>query len=844
MTSPLSLLTALGAAEPASTAPVPAPEDPGLFTAALTAALQAGIAPQVPLAAAVPVALEPPPMGEQADADGADEGDATTASSADSGAETPGSAAKADPTPTTEAPDGGPRAPVPTGRPAGASPPRQEDGAGAGPVPTGTKRSLDAGAPATARDASPERASKAARNARATAHALALLESERPAPRLAGEIARGRTTVPVTTVTTPAAAGHVDAGTTVRADADVRPALTDLAAPSAPPAPAEPGVGAAPPPQVSVPPLADPVAAVRGPAIGAATVREPRPRRAPHTAPASSTPASGSVPSVVDTSVPLTGERAVPQPQPQPQPAPLPAAWNAARRAAMPVERMAPEASTGLAAEAPRPAREEAADEREPATATADGRARGEAVVSDPLPTARVLVAAPPVSPLDRAGRPSAAEDDEAEALIARARRNLEQPEKSAPALPRTRLVGAPPRAEPRGAPQGGASAMASGSAFPAGASGGVMRAAPTVPAVEALMEALGRTLEGAEIAAVRVTMGQGRSTGVERAELPDPATAGEAGGKAATPTVSDPATGVAAPKVTVSREPVERGAPVDRRPRAPAPAGAADDGDTVAAPVDRLVVERAPTPVGRADLTGFEPTSRALREAVAARPTARPAPDLPSDRQELPVTASGGAPRAARRDREERTAEPAPSDAGARGSAHGPDGSLRAARAAEGAERGGVREAHELREAWVERGRPAGAADRVTLQVADSDGRQTRIRVAVLGDQVRATILPPDSTSARQLEQRMDELQAALVRQGFTDAKVTVQAGRGDGALPWGAGQPVAPHELRSSSGTDQPPGDQRQGTGRRDGERQGDGQRHPHQRPRERDLNDRRKE
>ncbi|HMV32427.1 MAG TPA: flagellar hook-length control protein FliK, partial [Gemmatimonadales bacterium] len=120
---------------------------------------------------------------------------------------------------------------------------------------------------------------------------------------------------------------------------------------------------------------------------------------------------------------------------------------------------------------------------------------------------------------------------------------------------------------------------------------------------------------------------------------------------------------------------------------------------------------------------------------------------------------------------------------------------------------------------------------------------RQTRIRVSVLGDQVRATILPPDSTSARQLEQRMDELQAALVRQGFTDAKVSVQAGRGEGALPWGASQAVAPNELRSSSGTDQPPGDQRQGTGRRDGERQGDGQRHPHQRPRERDPNDRRR-
>jgi hypothetical protein len=143
-----------------------------------------------------------------------------------------------------------------------------------------------------------------------------------------------------------------------------------------------------------------------------------------------------------------------------------------------------------------------------------------------------------------------------------------------------------------------------------------------------------------------------------------------------------------------------------------------------------------------------------------------------------------------------------------------------------------------------MEKERPAGAADRVTLQVADAEGRQTRIRVAVRGEQVRATILPPDAASARQLEQRMDELQAALVRQGFTDAKVTVQATRAESTAPWGGTPAPGFADHSTSGGTDQPPGDQRQGTGRRDEGRQGDGHRHPQQRPRERDPHDRRRQ
>ncbi|HMY26638.1 MAG TPA: hypothetical protein PLJ59_09955 [Solirubrobacterales bacterium] len=64
MTSPITLLTALGAAEPA--APTPAPEDPGLFNAVLTAALQAGMLPPVPPSAPATATSEAPPLEEEA----------------------------------------------------------------------------------------------------------------------------------------------------------------------------------------------------------------------------------------------------------------------------------------------------------------------------------------------------------------------------------------------------------------------------------------------------------------------------------------------------------------------------------------------------------------------------------------------------------------------------------------------------------------------------------------------------------------------------------------------------------------------------------------------------------
>jgi hypothetical protein len=137
---------------------------------------------------------------------------------------------------------------------------------------------------------------------------------------------------------------------------------------------------------------------------------------------------------------------------------------------------------------------------------------------------------------------------------------------------------------------------------------------------------------------------------------------------------------------------------------------------------------------------------------------------------------------------------------------------------------------------------RPAGLADRVTLQVTDAEGRETRIRVTVLGDQVRAVIVPSDQESARHLERRMDDLQAALVRQGFVDPKVSVQSpGLAGNQAGWGAAPGGMQTDNASGRGMDQPADDRGQGSGRQNQERGGDGQRHPQQRFRERDPDDR---
>jgi hypothetical protein len=217
----------------------------------------------------------------------------------------------------------------------------------------------------------------------------------------------------------------------------------------------------------------------------------------------------------------------------------------------------------------------------------------------------------------------------------------------------------------------------------------------------------------------------------------------------------------------------------------------------------------------------------------------------LPAPRQDLP--ASDDHPTAESSD--SRTSGPerpkAASDVQASGSAS-PAGQNDASQKSDSRPREVVAgEARNLRDGVPTREQPAGVADRVTLQVADADGRQTRIRVSVLGDQVRAVIQPPDAEAARHLEHRMDELQGALVRQGFVNPRVTVQlAGTSaETGSPWGGAAGNGTSDRAPSRGTDQPAGDQRQGSGRREQERQGEGQSHSRQRSPQRDPRDRRR-
>lgn len=232
---------------------------------------------------------------------------------------------------------------------------------------------------------------------------------------------------------------------------------------------------------------------------------------------------------------------------------------------------------------------------------------------------------------------------------------------------------------------------------------------------------------------------------------------------------------------------------------------------------------------------------------AVAKQPAPSITPSLPVGRQELPdaepvrAEASGEDPKQrAAREADASDASSSTSAASANYStANTPRGSAPDTR--------DVREARNLPSHGSTDEPAAGSADRVTLQVADDEGRQTRIRVSVTGNQIRAVITPPDNASARQLEQRMDQLHETLVRQGFADPKLVIRSAPesvSDAATMASAAQ--GSHDVRSAgpAGKDQPAGDQRQGRGQGQREQdRGDGHRHPQGHSRERDPRDRRR-
>lgn len=70
----------------------------------------------------------------------------------------------------------------------------------------------------------------------------------------------------------------------------------------------------------------------------------------------------------------------------------------------------------------------------------------------------------------------------------------------------------------------------------------------------------------------------------------------------------------------------------------------------------------------------------------------------------------------------------------------------------------------------------PTPHTDWVTLRVDTAGQGTVRIRVAVMGNHVRATILHEDAGVAAQLSTRVGDLRQALVRQGFSESQLSIQ--------------------------------------------------------------------
>jgi hypothetical protein len=65
---------------------------------------------------------------------------------------------------------------------------------------------------------------------------------------------------------------------------------------------------------------------------------------------------------------------------------------------------------------------------------------------------------------------------------------------------------------------------------------------------------------------------------------------------------------------------------------------------------------------------------------------------------------------------------------------------------------------------------------DQVTLQFSGEGGLEGQLRVAVRGQNVRATILADDPVAAERFSRGLDGLQRALLDRGFAEARLNVQ--------------------------------------------------------------------
>lgn len=367
---------------------------------------------------------------------------------------------------------------------------------------------------------------------------------------------------------------------------------------------------------------------------------------------------------------------------------------------------------------------------------------------------------------------------------------------------------------------------------------------APRGSLASAFAHALADLLSEAEIADVRVVRGRPESASDER----EPSAA-SSGRTAPQPAMADTSAASERSGSTAGNDQApatESERPQGRSTRGTHQPVADAEGDTAVLTSVATPLPRTPlATVTPSRVAGMPPSMpEAAWELVERRavPPERMERKLPSDRQELPPDPKTRAHDADSGKREPVARGDMPSDTHTNSSSSLGGQIQRGGESTPRPHEAGSGEARNLPSRDWSREVPAGLADRVTLQLTDADGRPTRIRVAVLGEQVRAVILPPDMESGRQLERRMDDLHAALVRQGFVDPRVSVQQSVGPEAVAgW---VPPGRTDVPVPRGAEQPAAEQRQGSGRREQQQHGEQQRHPQGRSRDRDPEPRERE
>jgi hypothetical protein len=226
---------------------------------------------------------------------------------------------------------------------------------------------------------------------------------------------------------------------------------------------------------------------------------------------------------------------------------------------------------------------------------------------------------------------------------------------------------------------------------------------------------------------------------------------------------------------------------PQGEQARSAAPGAASAAPRPTAAP-ERAPVRPAATPTTPAVRKG-EPARPADRAARAApiRSTARPAPSVSVDRDsQRPATpragaaeteAASAAPTAAR-DGASVTPWPAVATPGAVQSGEPDVGSS------------ALPDAPRAADAPAEPMPAPRAGAQATIRIEGEHGLDGRLRVAVRGEQLRATIIAPDADVAKRMESDLGSLQQALRDRGFTQASVSVRAAAADSAAPASPGQ------------------------------------------------------